>query len=141
MLNEMDGIQDLHGVIVVAATNRPDVLDSALMRPGRLDRILYVGPPNAAGREEILRVRTKNMAVEEGLDYAYLALLTDGCSGAELTSLCQEAALMAMRENLQAEFVSIKHFLAAATRVRRGITPEMIEKYQIWQASSGLPMA
>ncbi|KAG8816826.1 AAA+-type ATPase, partial [Serendipita sp. 401] len=141
MLNEMDGIQDLHGVIVVAATNRPDVLDSALMRPGRLDRILYVGPPNAAGREEILRVRTKNMAVEEGLDYGYLALLTDGCSGAELTSLCQEAALMAMRENLQAQFVSIKHFLAAATRVRRGITPEMIEKYQIWQASSGLPMA
>ncbi|KAG8832218.1 AAA+-type ATPase [Serendipita sp. 399] len=141
MLNEMDGIQDLQGVIVVAATNRPDVLDSALMRPGRLDRILYIGPPDTAGREEILRIRTKKMAIEEGLDFAQLAQLTEGCSGAELASLCQEAALMAMRDDIRATFVSIKHFIAAAHRVRRGTTPEMIEKYQIWQANSGLAIA
>jgi AAA family ATPase len=94
MLNEMDGIQDLHGVIVVAATNRPDVMvrwtligdagtetfsqDSALMRPGRLDRILYVGPPDLMGREEILRVLTKKMSVEPGLDFGQLSLMVRG---------------------------------------------------------------
>ena len=69
----MDGAQELVGVTIVAATNRPEVIDSALMRPGRLDRILYVGPPDAAGREEILRIRTAKMAVEPGLEYAELA--------------------------------------------------------------------
>lgn len=72
LLNEMDGVQELVGVTIVAATNRPEAIDSALMRPGRLDRILYVGPPDAAGREEILRIRTAGMAVEPGLDYAWL---------------------------------------------------------------------
>ena len=69
----MDGVQELVGVTIVAATNRPEAIDSALMRPGRLDRILYVGPPDAAGREEILRIRTAKMTVEPDLDYAELA--------------------------------------------------------------------
>lgn len=90
LLNEMDGIQELFGVIVVAATNRPDVMvslnarsskytfnsslqDSALMRPGRLDRILYVGPPDRHGREEIMRIRTAKMEVGRGVDFAELA--------------------------------------------------------------------
>ncbi|THG96085.1 hypothetical protein EW026_g5686 [Hermanssonia centrifuga] len=73
LLNEMDGVQELVGVTVVAATNRPDVIDSALMRPGRVDRILYVGPPDQLGREEILRIRTKKMSVEPGLDIAEIA--------------------------------------------------------------------
>lgn len=74
-------MQELVGVTIVAATNRPEAIDSALMRPGRLDRILYVGPPDAAGREEILRIRTAKMAVEPDLDYAELArMVWDACS-------------------------------------------------------------
>lgn len=73
LLNEMDGVQELVGVTIVAATNRPEAIDSALMRPGRLDRILYVGPPDSAGREEILRIRTAAMSIEPGLDYARVA--------------------------------------------------------------------
>lgn len=76
----MDGVQELVGVTIVAATNRPDAIDSALMRPGRLDRILYVGPPDAAGREEILRIRTAKMAVEPDLDYAELARMVRSAS-------------------------------------------------------------
>ncbi|PIL34827.1 transporter [Ganoderma sinense ZZ0214-1] len=75
LLNEMDGVQELVGVTIVAATNRPDVIDSALMRPGRLDRILYVGPPDLEGRIEILRIRTQKMSVEAGLDLEQIARL------------------------------------------------------------------
>ncbi|CAG8731213.1 13657_t:CDS:2, partial [Acaulospora colombiana] len=128
MLNEMDGIQDLHGVIVVAATNRPDVMDSALMRPGRLDKILYVGPPDLAGREEILRIRTREMTIGPGVDFQELAGMTEGCSGAELAAVCQEAAMIAMREDVHAPFVSKEHFLTAARKARRGITLAVIEK-------------
>ncbi|PVF98496.1 AAA-domain-containing protein [Serendipita vermifera] len=138
MLNEMDGIQDLHGVIVVAATNRPDVMDSALMRPGRLDKILYVGPPDLAGREEIFRIRTREMTIAPGVDFQELAVMTERCSGAELAAVCQEAAMIAMREDVHAPFVSKEHFLTAAQKARRGITPAVIEKYRRWRESSGL---
>lgn len=75
LLNEMDGIEELSGVTVVAATNRPDVLDSALMRPGRLDRILYVGPPDLATRRDIFKIRFSKMAIEPGVDVEELAAL------------------------------------------------------------------
>lgn len=138
MLNEMDGIQELQGVIVVAATNRPDVMDSALMRPGRLDKILYVGPPDARGREEILRIRTRHMTIEAGIDFALLAQMTEGCSGAELTAMCQDAATLAMREDVNAPYVSRQHFEKAAKHVRKGITREMVESYDRWRISNGL---
>ena len=73
LLNEMDGIEELSGVTVVAATNRPDVLDSALMRPGRLDRILFVGAPDLATRRDIFRIRFATMAIEPGIDIDELA--------------------------------------------------------------------
>lgn len=143
LLNEMDGVQELVGVTVVAATNRPDVIvsqriilcncqlthkqDSALMRPGRLDRILYVGPPDVEGRKEILNICTHKMSVEPGLDIEELArmvgatrilraiilivLQTDGCSGAEMAALCQEAALAAMKKDMDARFVRFPLFL------------------------------
>ncbi|KAI9065950.1 AAA-domain-containing protein [Trametes sanguinea] len=104
LLNEMDGVQELVGVTIVAATNRPDTIDSALMRPGRLDRILYVGPPDFEGRVEILRIRTRKMSVEPGLDLEEIARMTEGCSGAEMTALCQEAALLTMKEDINAPF-------------------------------------
>ncbi|QRV76609.1 AAA family ATPase [Ceratobasidium sp. AG-Ba] len=130
LLNEMDGIQALVGVTVVAATNRPDVLDSALMRPGRLDTLLYVGPPHRAGRLDILRVRTRSMAVDPTLDLDLLAELTEGCSGAEIAAVCQNAALMTMREDMDAGYVRRAHFEAAARAVKRQITQAMIAGYE-----------
>ncbi|CAE7215556.1 unnamed protein product [Rhizoctonia solani] len=106
LLTEMDGIQELVGVTVVAATNRPDVLDSALMRPGRLDKLLYVGPPDSAGRKEILEIRTRKMSVDPELDLDVLAELTEGCSGAEIAALCQNAALGTMRSDIDARYVN-----------------------------------
>lgn len=138
LLNEMDGVQELVGVTIIAATNRPDVIDSALMRPGRLDRILYVGPPDHAGREEILKIRTRTMSVESDLDLRAIAAMTDGCSGAEISSLCQEAALLTMQKDINAPFIPQSAFVAAAGAIQRQITPDVIKKYQQWRNQTGL---
>ncbi|EIW59744.1 AAA family ATPase [Trametes versicolor FP-101664 SS1] len=138
LLNEMDGVQELVGVTIVAATNRPDVIDSALMRPGRLDRILYVGPPDLEGRVEILRIRTQKMSVEEGLDLEQIARMTEGCSGAEITALCQEAALLTMKENIDAPFVPKDAFVRAARNIKKQITPEVVETYVQWRDRNGV---
>ncbi|GHJ85370.1 hypothetical protein NliqN6_1772 [Naganishia liquefaciens] len=137
LLNEMDGIEEMSGVITVAATNRPDVLDSALLRPGRLDRILYVGPPNFEARKDIFRIRFSKMAIEDGTAIEDLAFLTEGCSGAEIASICQDAALTTMNENLNAPFVRKQHLLDAAKSVRRRITPNMISQFEAWRDQSG----
>ncbi|KAH8116823.1 AAA family ATPase [Phellopilus nigrolimitatus] len=141
LLNEMDGVQELLGVTVVAATNRPDVIDSALMRPGRLDRILYVGPPDRKGRIEILGIRTRAMAIGLDVDLKELADLTEGCSGAELAALCQDAALLAMQEDIDIPSVPRSAFLQAAKGVRRQITPEIVARFQRWREESGLTSA
>jgi len=133
LLNEMDGVQELLGVTVVAATNRPDVIDSALMRPGRLDRILYVGPPDQKAREDILKIRTRTMSVEPGIDVVEIARITEGCSGAEITALCQEAALLTMQKDMQAPHVPFKAFVAAANSMKRQITPEVLARFQNWR--------
>ncbi|KAH9831440.1 AAA family ATPase [Rhodofomes roseus] len=138
LLNEMDGVQELVGVTIVAATNRPEALDSALMRPGRLDRILYVGPPDAQGREEILRIRTAKMSVESGMDHAVLAQMTEGCSGAELAALCQEAALNTMKMDMNAPFVPCTAFMEAAKAIKRQITPDVVAKYERWRDQSAV---
>jgi len=138
LLNEMDGIEELSGVIVVAATNRPDALDSALLRPGRLDRILYVGPPDLEARRDIFNIRIKKMSIEDAVDTGELAMMTDGCSGAEIASICQEAALLAMNENVEAPFVARQHFLQAAKAIRRQITPDMVRFFESWRDQSGV---
>ncbi|KAF5374178.1 hypothetical protein D9615_008879 [Tricholomella constricta] len=132
LLNEMDGVQELVGVTVVAATNRPDAIDSALMRPGRLDRILYVGPPDLDARVEIFKIRMKTMTVEPNMDIAELARLTDGCSGAEITALCQEAAILTMQEDINAPHVPQSAFVSAAKAMKRQITPAVLQKFRDW---------
>jgi len=141
LLNEMDGVQELVGVTIIAATNRPDVIDSALVRPGRLDRIVFIGPPDQDGREEILRIRTKKMSVEPGFDVSKIAAMTDGCSGAEITSLCQEAALLTMQKDMHAPHVPQIAFEEAARSIRKQITPDMMKKYQDWSEKYGLKSA
>jgi cell division protease FtsH len=97
LLVEMDGFDTTEGVIIIAATNRPDVLDSALLRPGRFDRQIYVNLPDLVGREQILRVHARKISLAENVDLAVIARGTPGLSGAELANLLNEAALLAAR--------------------------------------------
>jgi cell division protease FtsH len=99
LLVEMDGFDTTEGVIIIAATNRPDVLDSALLRPGRFDRQIYVDLPDLVGREQILRVHARKITLSENVDLAVIARGTPGLSGAELANLLNEAALLAARRN------------------------------------------
>ncbi|GAA5876576.1 hypothetical protein JCM16303_003586 [Sporobolomyces ruberrimus] len=141
LLTEMDGIEELNGVVVLAATNRPDVIDPALMRPGRLDRILYVSPPDVEARKQIFSINFSKMAVHPDVDVAELAEITEGCSGAEIASVCQDAALSAMNEDMNAPNIQRKHFVEAARTVRRRITPEVIQEYEEWRDRSGVRSA
>ena len=99
LLVEMDGFTHAEGVIVLAATNRVDILDPALLRPGRFDRQIYVGVPDAKGREEILRVHAKGKSLDESVDLKTVAMATSGCTGADLSNLLNEAAILAARDN------------------------------------------
>lgn len=130
LLNEMDGIEALVGVTILAATNRPEVIDPALMRPGRLDRLVYVAPPNMSARLKILEIQARKMTLDDDVDLTQLAESTDGCSGAEVVALCQEAGLKAMNEDLEISGVAARHFESALSGLKRGITREMIEHYE-----------
>lgn len=99
----MDGIESRAKVIVVAATNRLDIIDKALLRPGRFDRLVYVPLPNVQARQEIIRLNLARMPLDETIDYKRLALLTDEMSGAEITLVCREAGLKALTEDLNIE--------------------------------------
>lgn len=133
LLNEMDGVQELQGVTIIAATNRPETIDSALMRPGRFDYVLYVGPPDQAGREEILRIRIRKMIVDPNIDIVEIARVAEGCSGAEITALCQEAAMLTMRKDMNAPFVPQEAFVTAARTMKRQITPAVLQKFEQWR--------
>ncbi|CAK5284283.1 unnamed protein product [Mycena citricolor] len=135
LLNEMDGVQELVGVTILAATNRPYAIDSALMRPGRLDRLLYVGPPDQSGREEILKIRMRSMSISSDVDVGEIAQMTAGCSGAEITALCQEAALLTMREDMEAQAVPHAAFVKASLEIKRQITADVLLKFERWRAS------
>ncbi|KAJ3052828.1 spermatogenesis associated protein 5 [Rhizophlyctis rosea] len=138
LLADMDGIEPLVDVTVVAATNRPDIIDSALLRPGRIDRILYVAPPDRASRLQIFRIQVKRIACSGDVDLEMLADMTEGFSGAECVSICQEAGLRAMEEDVNAKEVSHRHFEQAAKAVTRQITKEMIAFYDDFRQRSGL---
>lgn len=136
LLNEMDGIEELRNVLVIAATNKPDVLDPALMRPGRLDNILYIGPPDFEARKEILRIWTNKSVVNPEVDLDNLASLTEGYSGAEIVSICEtagDAALDEEEETRQEQDVHWRHFEYALGQVRRQITDTVIEEYERWR--------
>ncbi len=118
LLVEMDGFEGHEGIIVIAATNRPDVLDPALLRPGRFDRHVVVGLPDVRGREQILRVHMRNVPLAPDVDPAVIARSTPGFSGADLANLVNEAALFAAREN--AKQVGMAHFDRARDKIMMG---------------------
>jgi AAA family ATPase len=141
LLNEMDGIEALKGVTILAATNKPEALDLALLRPGRFDDLLYVAPPDQVGREEILRVQKRKMDWADDVDIPRLAQLTDGYSGAEVVAICQAACDMVIDRSLDTGNMNLQvrmeDFVDAMETVKRQITPEMILRYKRWAAGMG----
>jgi len=131
LLTEMDGIEALENVMVLAATNRPDMLDPAVLRPGRFDRIIYVPPPDERTRLEILKIHTRGMPLAEDVDLKRLAAMTESYSGADIASLCREAAMNALRRNPEAgDPVRMEDFKKAMAKIRPSITPEMDKWYR-----------
>jgi len=131
MLAEMDGLEDLSDVLVVGATNRPDMLDSALLRPGRFDKILLVNAPDEVGRENILRIHTSKMPVDKKETLVKdFAKKTEGYTGADLESFVREAAMIALREDVNSEEVKKEHFEKALDKVKPSVTKGTIQVYK-----------
>ncbi|KAI4729594.1 AAA-domain-containing protein [Aureobasidium sp. EXF-10728] len=145
LLNEMDGIESLKGVLVLAATNKPEILDSALLRPGRFDSLIYISLPSQSARKEILNIRTNSVPLTDDVDIDDLAVRTEGFSGSEIVEICLNACRAAMRraiaivasdqtdvsETEQMKVSKNDFDIALSTAVRR-ITPEMVAGFQQW---------
>jgi transitional endoplasmic reticulum ATPase len=123
LLTELDGVEPLRDVVVIGATNRPELLDPALLRPGRLERLVYVPPPDADARTEILKAASRNTPLADDVDLSALASELDGYSAADCAALVREAALTAMRESLEAAEVTQAHLAKARTVVRPSLDP------------------
>ena len=130
LLSEMDGLEELRGVVVIGATNRPDLIDAALLRPGRFDEVVLVPPPDEKARLDILKVHTKNMALGDNVNLVDLSKKTEGYSGADIEALCRKAGVIALHENIKIEKVSKKHFEAALNKINPSTTPRTKEYYE-----------
>lgn len=138
LLNEMDGIEELRNVLVIAATNKPEMLDPALMRPGRLDNILYIGLPDLETRTEILKIWTSKSVVHPEVDVNELAIKTEGYSGAEMVNICETAGEAVLDEEEamgQPREIMWHHFEYALGQVKRQITGAILHEYERWQNS------
>ncbi|MFC1682241.1 CDC48 family AAA ATPase [Nanoarchaeota archaeon] len=139
MLAEMDGLEDLHDILVIGATNRPDMLDTALLRPGRFDRILLVNAPGEKGRLNILKIHTEKMPLGDGKSIFKekdrekflkdFAKKTDGYTGADLESFVREAAMLALRESVDSKQVNKDHFEGALKKIKPSVTKSTIDTY------------
>ena len=131
LLTELDGVEDLRNVVVVGATNRPDLVDPALLRPGRLERLVYVPPPDAEARAAILAAASKAVPLDESVDLAKLGAELEGFSAADCAALIRESALAAMRQSLEASTVTAANVATARERVRPSLDPIQVA----WLAS------
>jgi transitional endoplasmic reticulum ATPase len=141
LLNEMDGISELKDVIVIGATNRPDMVDPAILRPGRLEKLIYVRPPNEKERLEIFKVHTRNMSLDKDVDLEKLAKMTEGYTGADIESICRKAGMKAIEEyipniksiedleNIDVK-VKMKHFEEAIKSTKPTIKKEDLEYWE-----------
>jgi len=130
LLTSMDGLESREGVLVIAATNRPDMVDPALLRAGRFDKLILVPVPDERTRLEILKVHTKNMPLDGDVSIGELAKEIEGYTGADIEGLCREAALSALRENRKAKKVSMKHFEEAKKSVHPSMDEETARVYE-----------
>ncbi|WP_158853217.1 CDC48 family AAA ATPase [Halorhabdus sp. CUG00001] len=130
LLTEMDGLEDMEEVMVIGATNRPDMIDPALIRSGRFDRLVYIGEPDVEGREEILKIHTDDSPLSPDVSLRELAEITEGYVGSDLESIGREAAIHALRENEDAEEIGMSHFRAALEDVRPTVDDDIREYFQ-----------
>lgn len=126
LLTELDGVESLRDVVVIGATNRPDLIDPALLRPGRLERLVFVPPPDAAARTAILEAACKHVPLDPSVDLATVGARTDGFSAADCAALVREAALTAMRESMAATTVTAAHLTTALATVRPSLDPAQV---------------
>ena len=139
LLTELDGIDPLRDVVVLGATNRPDLIDPALLRPGRLERLVFVEPPDAAARREILRTAGKSIPLSADVDLDDVAAGLDGYSAADCVALLREAALAAMRRSIDAADVTAADLGAARNAVRPSLDPPQVESLARVRQSSVAP--
>ena len=130
LLSELDGLEELRRVVVIGATNRPDIIDPALLRSGRFDEMILVPIPDVRTRLEIFRVHTKKMSLAKDVDIAELVSMTNEFTGADIAAICKKAGRFAMRENIDAEYVKHAHFLAAIEETGASVTPDIMEYYE-----------
>ncbi len=133
LLTELDGIEVLKSVVVIAATNRPEIIDPALIRSGRFDRLVFIGPPGKAGRVSIFNIHLKNLKDKhlcEDVNIDELADLTENYVGSDIESLCREAVMLALRENIDTDIVEMRHFNEALKKVRPALVEDMVEYYK-----------
>ena len=129
ILSEMDGLEELNNVVLIGATNRPNLIDPALLRPGRLDELIYVGTPDTAGRRRILAIHTSDMPLAKDVDLESLARRSENFTGADLEDLVRRAGLTALRRGIDEKKVTMADFEAALKETRASVTPDMIEEY------------
>ena len=130
ILTELDGMEELADVVVIAATNRPELVDPALLRPGRFDRFIYIKAPTESARRDILAIHTKSMPLASDVNLVDLAKHTNNFSGADLKSLCSEAAMIALRENIDAKIVGKTHFATALKKVGASLDDKDSMRYK-----------
>ena len=130
ILAEMDGLEELQSVVVIGATNRPNLVDPALLRPGRFDELIYVGVPSAEGRRRILGIHTQKMPLADDVDLDMVARATDRFTGADLEDVVRRAGLVALRRSLDAREVRHADFDEALTESRASVTPEIERDYE-----------
>jgi len=130
LLTEIDGIASLQDIVILAATNRPDIVDPAVLRPGRFDRLIYVPEPDEKGRQRIFEIHTKGMPLAKDVDLKELARMTKGYSGADIESLCREAAMIAIRRDINSKQVTFADFRQALKKIGPSISPDMENWYK-----------
>jgi transitional endoplasmic reticulum ATPase len=130
LLTEMDGLQELNDIVIIAATNRPDIIDTALLRPGRFDRIILAPVPDKKTRKRIFDVHTASMKLGKDVEIGLLAEKTEGYVGADIEAVCREAAIMALRKDIKAKNVPMEFFDEALEKVRPSTTKEIEESYK-----------
>lgn len=132
-LTEMDGIENSNGIIVIGATNRPDMIDDALLRPGRLGELIYVPPPDLETRKKIFGVYISRIHADESVNLDELAEKTNGFSGADIEGVCREAVYEALRRDINTQFITQEMILCSIAKTKPSITEDMIAHYKEFQ--------
>jgi transitional endoplasmic reticulum ATPase len=130
LLTELDGLEALKEIVVIAATNRPDMIDPALLRAGRFDRLVLVGQSTREGRRNIFQIHTRDIPLSSNVSIDELADITEGYVGADIEAVCREAVMLALRENFSVEKIDMKHFREALNKVRPTLSENLMGYYK-----------